>query len=645
VKAFSKTLKDVFKTDVRFLVPMYQRPYVWKRERQWEPLWEDAKALAERLLLERQLPTIEGEPGPEERTPPHFLGAVVLDDGGKELGTTDKRLVIDGQQRLTTLQLLLAAVAEIAAANGETKSAAQVRKLIENGDEVVELPEDRWKVWPTNYDRSTFVGVMGGDLEARKGDDRFANAFRFFHSEAVAWVEAEDEESKSADRVSALATALQLRMQLVSIELEKGDNPQVIFETLNDRGERLLAADLVKNYVFQHTRLPAAEVDALYETSWKQFDVNKRWREEVRQGRLKRPRIDVFLQHWLSLELGTEVLTSELFEAFKRFHTIRQEPIEALLRDLAHASKVFDRMDAVASEEPLSVEGTFVLRWRRIDASTFTPALLYLFRNDVQPDQRRRGLLALESFLVRRLLCQWTTKQYNQLGVELAAAIKKAGPSVAGESVETFFVSQTADSRSWPSDADITKALTTNRVYSYIRQDRVCMVLVAVENELRRRKNSEELLAPDARFEIEHVLPQGWRTYWRFDDGTTGSLEQQTARDWTLHQLGNLTITNGKINKLLSNHPWTEIEAASRDAVTPKPDSPKGKRTVLAEHTVLHMNKAIVDDHVKVWDEAAIAGRQLDLIGEILGLWPRPTGPGASPQLPGGVPADPTIVT
>lgn len=157
------------------------------------------------------------------------------------------------------------------------------------------------------------------------------------------------------------------------------------------------------------------------------------------------------------------------------------------------------------------------------------------------------------------------------------------------------------------------------------------MVFVAIENELRRRKNAEQLLAPDARFEIEHVLPQGWRMYWRFDDGTTGTLEQQTTREWALHQLGNLTITNGKINKFLSNHPWTEIEATSRDVATPKPDSPKGKRTVLAEHTVLHLNKAIVDQHAEVWDETAIAGRQIDLIEEILQLWPRPPDPGAPP--------------
>ena len=132
-----RTPQMVFMQPQRLVVPLFQRPYVWNQENQWEPLWNDVVRVAERLLR-----------GPGEKHHPHFLGAVVLQQVQRQTGQLQERTIIDGQQRLTTLQLLLDALhAELAAANAQ-KAAKRLESLVVNAPEYCEKPEDRFKVWP-----------------------------------------------------------------------------------------------------------------------------------------------------------------------------------------------------------------------------------------------------------------------------------------------------------------------------------------------------------------------------------------------------------------------------------------------------------------------------------------------------------------
>ena len=147
MQAHSRTVKQLFQNDLRFLVPMYQRPYVWSQDRQWQPLFEDVARLAD-SLLEAQANGGYGGKTPEQLTPHHFLGAIVVDQESSMVGGVDRRLVIDGQQRLTTLQLLLSVVRAKAESIGDKRSAAQLRTLVENRDEFIDpgRPEEKWKV-------------------------------------------------------------------------------------------------------------------------------------------------------------------------------------------------------------------------------------------------------------------------------------------------------------------------------------------------------------------------------------------------------------------------------------------------------------------------------------------------------------------
>src|SRR5262245_22335392 len=166
----------------RLVVPLFQRPYVWKEESQWEPLWNDVVRVADRLLKQ-----------PQERQRPHFLGAVVLQQVQNPIGLMQTRTIIDGQQRLTTLQLLLDALHGELLSLESTAPAARLEPLVTNADPFCSKPEDRFKVWPTNRDRAAFNSVMGAtppvnhDGTGHRGE-RMVEAHRFFCEQARQWL-------------------------------------------------------------------------------------------------------------------------------------------------------------------------------------------------------------------------------------------------------------------------------------------------------------------------------------------------------------------------------------------------------------------------------------------------------------------------
>src|SRR5262249_28594696 len=149
---------------------------------------------------------------------------------------------------------------------------------------------------------------------------------------------------KVAARLNALVRALRDHLKLVVIDLEPGDNAQVIFETLNHRGAPLLAADLVKNLVFQVAQAQGGDIYDLYARYWKPFDGDS-WRQLVAQGRLYRPRVDVFLNHWLTMKLLREVPADRIFTEFRDYATKSEATVEALLAELAADAAVYDQLD------------------------------------------------------------------------------------------------------------------------------------------------------------------------------------------------------------------------------------------------------------------------------------------------------------
>ena len=418
-------LKQLFEPDRRYLVPMFQRPYVWTAEAQWKPLWEDVRAVAERL--ERS--------GLDVR--PHFLGAIVLDHVRQPVSRVEARLLVDGQQRLTTLQILLEAASDMCLQRGWEKYHRAFVKLTRNEDPLSDDPDDVYKVWPTNVDREAFRGVMSAaSAEALRSDfslgrialeSPIAQAYLFFTSAMREWLLEGDPTCE--ERVGHLYSAVRLKLCVVVIDLGEKDEPQLIFETLNARGTPLLPADLIKNHLFHAAQHQNLSVEGLHRLYWRHFDEEAAyWRTEIAAGRVRRSRIDLFLQHYLAMQTGEEVQVAHLYADFGDYLKVCGRSVEEELKSLARYSKVFRSFDEY---EPSSRIGVFFSRLEDLETTTAHPLLLHLFGLNLPQSDIEAAAIAIESFLMRRLACHLTTKNYNRLFLEVLQAIRSERSDVA----------------------------------------------------------------------------------------------------------------------------------------------------------------------------------------------------------------------
>jgi hypothetical protein len=600
-----RTPQMVFMQPQRLIVPLFQRPYVWNEENQWAPLWADVTRVAERLLG-----------NPHGKHQPHFLGAVVLQQVQNQTGSMQERTVIDGQQRLTTLQLLLDALhAELDAVTA-TAPAMRVEALVTNAEPFWERPEDRFKVWPTNRDRPAFNEVMGAlppvDYTglANRGA-RLVAAHRFFAEQAREWLSRNGQEDV-VDRAVALERSVRELLQIVVIDLTADENAQEIFETLNARGAQLTAADLIKNFIFQRLMESGVDVEVAYEQNWKEFETGF-WETEVSFGRIRYSRSSIFLNHWLIARTGEEIVAREVFTRFKLYSDHQANTaMPELLEQVRRSAVVYRNFVEAAANftGPVDRLGLFAYRTSTLESEVFKPLILLLLDPEQPPvpaAQIHKALDVLESWLVRRMLVRASTSSYTQVAAELITQVRKSERDQAGDTIEAFFRNQSVVSRYWPDDDELRTELRGLLAYTRLRRGRLRMVLEAIEDHRRGWKGTSEGLGgqrvPRGKYAIEHVMPRKWIATWPLGPSTT-----EAERDQVVHRLGNLTLLTGRLNSKVSNGPWA------------------GKRAALKEHDVLKLNIDLLDAGGEVWNEETIRRRTDELIQSIIEIWPVPAG-------------------
>ena len=320
---------------------------------------------------------------------------------------------------------------------------------------------------------------------------------------------------------------------------------------LNARGTELLAIDLVKNLVFRLAEERCEPVDDLYETYWHQFDTDD-WRTEVRVGRLMKPRADQFFTYWLVMKTASDVHSQQLFPTFRKLLAEGTGEVTPVIKELAHYASVYDSFSEYG---PRSFERPFFARMDELDVSTFMPLMLLLFgapEAELSAADRRDALAAIESWLVRRMLCRLSTRLYNKITPAMIERIQ-GNLTHASEVVIGSLRAMSGDNACWPTDEAVRHTLTTRPTYGMIRQSRVVMVLAAIEQRLRSGKT--EQLEQVRSLSIEHVLPQKWQTHWPLPD-TADRTQAVPDRDEAVHLLGNLTLLTEKLNASQSNSAW-----------------------------------------------------------------------------------------
>jgi len=376
----------------------------------------------------------------------------------------------------------------------------------------VNEPDHEFKVWPTHSDRDSFRGVMLGEpLSALPptASMKLATTMQYFRSVLDTWAREVPEADREA-RFAALVATVRTHVKVVAIDLDLEDNAQVIFETLNARGTPLQAADLIKNLLFQRADREGAKVEVLYERHWAPFD-RESWRHEVRQGRLMRPVLDVFLGHWLAMVKERETLIHKLFPARRDYVGTSGLRAADVMADLSRSAGIYLEMQRYPWR---SVEGQFFYRQGLMDTTTTIPLVLYLFRlgaEEFPTTRRARALSALESYLVRRMLCRLTAKGYNRIFLDLLAEVKKR-PTAADEVIVEFLRRQKGESQAWPTDADVRTSLLSTPLYTALPRSRVRLVLEAIEQAMKT--DLSENAQADSVLTIEHLLPQDWKEHW-----------------------------------------------------------------------------------------------------------------------------------
>jgi hypothetical protein len=626
MEAKDYTLDDIFRASQMLEIPLYQRRYIWDLESQWRPLWNDIRSIATRTLAD-----------PSERRKPYFLGSVVVQQRPNEVGAVQRRTVIDGQQRLTTLQLLLDATHAVLTELNVHEEAEQLEAVIRNKVKSSRPRYERFKVWPLNIDQAAFEEVMNAEppivhRDLQHCDSRFVRAHEFFTLQVREFLTTGPADLLDA-RAESLVIALRENLKLVVISLEQSEEPQEIFETLNARGVRLTSADLIKNYIFQRLLTEGEDDSDAYNRYWKLFE-SPFWEKLISKGRYVEPRLAMFLGQFLVSRVAEEIKVERVFDRFKTYVN-EQSPKSTLdlLKQIHGLATEYERIVSAAerSEGALSVVERFVYRTHELDTETVRPVLLHLIDPALPklPDHEIAAALgALESWLVRRAAIRATTKDYNKLFPQLVGELTSGARTNAGKYVETFLREQTADSRYWPDDSTVKAVLESLSVYRLLNRRRLRMILEALEDELRNpateNAHTPQQTCERNRLQVEHVMPRSWMANWPLREGETKDDRQER-----INRIGNLTLLTPTKNSAVSNGPWFG-------------DNPKKhKMALLKANTTFLLNSSLVDmAGSDGWTVDDIDVRCAVLADLFLRAWPTPPGHVVNPQSDSRVRAD-----
>ena len=620
------TIQQIFQDRRQYRVPFYQRPYVWNRDDQWGRLWEDIRDKADSRL--------QGG-----KAFPHFMGAVVLEPQ-KKVGLlgVERHHIIDGQQRLTTLQYVLTALIHALRSAKNEKLLPLFEACLSNAnpETMEDVTVERFKLWPTFRDRKQYEQAMtAGSLDDLR--QRFPASFTqtgslrkigvmhppaleaivFFHDQMVEWV-SDSTEGDAATRSMALASAVLTDLSIVCISLGDEDDAQVIFETLNGHGAELHATDLIRNFIFMRA---GTDADDLYNNLWSQFEAPL-WSEAQSRGRLNRPRLEWFVQTAMQAQTGDEIDVGRLYAGYRRFvdGTTGLHDASAQLAMLNRYGGHYKALVTGTGNAPIAAFGRSVAVW---DASPTHALALRVAASALPQAEQEEIYRCIESYLVRRAVCGLSRKNYNKVFAQQLRRLIEADLNAA--SFRKALTALTGEASRWPGDEEFRRQWLDGAVYpGRLDAPKLRTLFHRLETEIRTEKTEEPIpLALDS-LDIDHILPQSWYTYWPLADGTKSSSDEAIAaapmryltegvdakaqsilkRQDAVPRIGNLTLVHYGVNRALQNHAF--------DA----------KRKALFEHSNLQLNRGLMQ--LTAWDEAAIEVRGEALLKAALRIWPGP---------------------
>jgi alkylated DNA nucleotide flippase Atl1 len=569
VRAHEVDLISMVQGTKQFQVPLYQRPYSWGVS-QLRQIWMDLLAEAERLKDE------QGGSG-------HFIGSVVLAPSPVALGPSglSRWLVVDGQQRLTTLMIALTAIRDHVE---EDEPQVALRIDVEYLINQFEQGDARLRLLPTQADRAAFRACVLR-LPGADAADGVGAAYRFFRAELVVADDPDDPHD-----IARIEQVIRQRLRLVEIVAEPGDNVHRIFQSLNNTGLQLSQADLFRNHLFM---LLPTRAEQVYEDVWLPMQEALRpqlellmWLELVLWGHDKAKQGDVFrMRADLLRERGED-----------------EDRVVAEVQEFARRSRHLALILDPTGEKDLAVRDALTRLEEWGGQIAYPTAMLLLDhreRRSLPSADVARGLALVESFLVRRMIVGVAPNNLNRI---LNAVPREVGD--ADDVVDALLRYLSGTRRYWPSDAAVRDAVLSKPFYWSGRGPQRSFVLRRIEVSYG---SPEPVDWSKAKATVEHVMPQSLTEEWA-EQLAPGAEREGVAvtdlHDSLVHTLGNLTLT--ALNPVLSNHPFER------------------KRQIL-ERGSLAMNREIRD--ADRWGADEIQGRSARLAARIVKIWPGPLHP------------------
>jgi len=555
--AKAKSLREILHSGDQFLIPYFQRFYAWKRAN-WERLQSDVWMLFQ---------------DPSRRQ--HFLGPLVCASLRPVPGEIHTFQLIDGQQRLTTLSLLLTALRDVAGEQGDEELAQEVTEtfLLHRFKRGLQ----RFKIVPRVGDREAFCALVERKSPDPKVAPQLVEAHEYFRKAIRAEVHGQPQ------KLRQLFETIVGRLYLVVITLDE-ENPYEIFESLNSTGLPLEESDLIRNFLFM--QLPVDQHAEFQEEHWEPY-------ESMFEAVGDHPAVSAtaFYRDFL-MRQGTYSRAKATFVDFKRyFESSKLLPQQAVAELTRYGRYMLALTRRGVGQPPLIAKQ--LTQFDLLDASTANPLLLNLLNRHengaITEAQLSACLTTLSSFIIRRSICGESTRAYGRWFCEV---IPKLGDDTLRD-LEGYLLH-----RGWPDDETFQRRLVEFPVYR--REFKKCRLMLEAIEESYGHKEAVKLTD----LQIEHILPQ---TIPRGKDGATwremlGKDAVKVHEQW-LHTLGNLTLTG--YNPTLSNKPFAikQVEFAN---------------------SKLSMSSGL--SKLAAWNTEAILQRGEELAKRVTSLWPRPKG-------------------
>lgn len=604
------TVRLAFPDGKQYAIPSYQRNYVWTREGQWAPLWDDLRTLAEHSIEDSDARS-------------HFLGTIITKQIGTQ-GFTDRWSVVDGQQRLTTLQILMAAVRSAFRDRGLDQYASILTKSLVNPQDGTLRDSDKYKIQHKSSDYQGFSEIIEdsveGDVPTERDRRRLDECHAYFKTAVSEWLAAESD-TTCERRAEALTQTILLKFYVVDIRLDRQENGHAIFEALNARAEPLTEWEKTKNYILSIAACDDdPDGDQTYTDYLERYDSDPYWDQSVSEQRFSGKCIEYFLFFFAQIELPTRrheatgkpvldtLSRNSLYREFRSVgeHRYRRssKELQGLLQRLASYADIYRQLDEASSDTFSDYARLVMHRRRGLRLASLIPVFMVLVDKLGRDENLDRALRIIDSYLMRRVAVKANYSGFDEVAFRFVQALVDTEPDgIVAVLIQQFEQATTWTSR-WPTDQEVSDRLRETDMYHRCAGKGLLLNGIAQRMHDERGGDLTMHFRPKDKLTVEHVAPQNWNRHWKSDLGFGDSDEERHRLNRLVHRIGNLTLVTSKLNNNLGDRPWQH-------------------KAKLLQCDNLEMNRRLLADmEGDTWNREEIDRRSRVITDYVKAVWP-----------------------